>query len=213
MVGYDPGMERISIGNGGWARYVTSDEARPPVFVRVRDQDGRLVVVELYVERDEGIDGELLRWLPLGRIEAWVNSPDTADRVRRRLNLPGPDLSRAAGHYGTSFGTADHWVAQMLHAQVKDSGVDQAPRAKAPHRPRQEEPIDLHLEVPGDRRGYGDDFYRRVAAVYGAASQRSRGPAQMIADANGVPVSTVHRWVKEARRRGFLGAGRAGKAG
>jgi len=34
-----------------------------------------------------------------------------------------------------------------------------------------------------------------------------------LAEANGVPVSTVHRWVKEARRRGFLPPGRPGRSG
>jgi transposase len=39
-------------------------------------------------------------------------------------------------------------------------------------------------------------------------------PAQTIAEANGVPVTTVHRWIREARRRGSLpparGKGQAG---
>jgi hypothetical protein len=34
-----------------------------------------------------------------------------------------------------------------------------------------------------------------------------------LAEANNVPVTTARRWIKEARARGFLPAGRAGKAG
>ena len=59
-----------------------------------------------------------------------------------------------------------------------------------------------------------DSFYRRAADEYTrlvAAGDRS--PAQTIAAANDVPATTAHRWIKEARRRGFLPAGRPGRAG
>jgi hypothetical protein len=63
-------------------------------------------------------------------------------------------------------------------------------------------------------RRYPDEHYRRVAEAYLAAVSSGGAPNQMIAVANGVPVTTVRRWVAEARRRGFLspaqGAGRAG---
>jgi hypothetical protein len=60
-----------------------------------------------------------------------------------------------------------------------------------------------------------DAFYQRVGELYTMlADAGSRRPAQEIADANeGVEVTTVHRWIKEARRRGLLGSGRRGKAG
>jgi hypothetical protein len=54
------------------------------------------------------------------------------------------------------------------------------------------------------------------------AQVRPAGPARTalelaqqrdLAEANGVPVSTTHRWIKEARHRGFLPPGRPGKAG
>ena len=70
----------------------------------------------------------------------------------------------------------------------------------------------LLVEIPKGR-SYGDDFYRDVAKKYSAAARAYRRPAKQIAEANGVPVATVHRWVKEARRRGFLGVARPGKAG
>lgn len=50
-------------------------------------------------------------------------------------------------------------------------------------------------------------FHERLAHVYLAAMQQTRRPAQKIASANGVPVTTVHGWVKEARRQGHLPPG------
>jgi hypothetical protein len=68
--------------------------------------------------------------------------------------------------------------------------------------------------VPNDLKK-PDAFYALVAELYTAlADSGSRRPAQEIADANkSVEVTTVHRWIKEARRRGLLGSGRKGKAG
>ncbi|HZB40722.1 MAG TPA: hypothetical protein VE487_07145 [Ilumatobacter sp.] len=68
------------------------------------------------------------------------------------------------------------------------------------------------LEVP-DHRPYGDEFYKRVAAQYAALAQHVGRPAAELAEVNDEPVTNVHSWVKEARRRGFLPPGRKGKAG
>jgi hypothetical protein len=62
-------------------------------------------------------------------------------------------------------------------------------------------------------RGRPDGFYRDVADVYLELASGSPRPASDIAARHGVPVSTAHRWVKEARRRGFLPPGRPGKTG
>lgn len=60
------------------------------------------------------------------------------------------------------------------------------------------------LKVPGAA-PYPDDFYQRVAAAFSAPFT-----AEQIAEAAGVPKSTVYRWVKEARRRGLLAAAKGG---
>jgi hypothetical protein len=66
------------------------------------------------------------------------------------------------------------------------------------------------LSIPAKK---NDLFYQRVAAVYRQRVAESNRPAVEMANANGVPVSTVHRWVKEARRRGFLPPGQKGRRG
>jgi hypothetical protein len=62
-------------------------------------------------------------------------------------------------------------------------------------------------------RGRPDRFYREVAEVYLDYAQVSHRPAADLASTHQVPVTTAHRWVKEARRRGFLPPGRPGKTG
>jgi hypothetical protein len=62
-------------------------------------------------------------------------------------------------------------------------------------------------------RGRPDSFYDAVAAAYRDLARRSSRPAAELAETHGVPVTTAHRWIKEARRRGFLAPGRPGKAG
>jgi hypothetical protein len=58
-----------------------------------------------------------------------------------------------------------------------------------------------------------DSFYRQVAKTYSHLARGSNRPAAELAEVNDVPVTTAHRWVKEARRRGFLPPGRKGRRG
>ena len=71
----------------------------------------------------------------------------------------------------------------------------------------------LRITVPKGRRR-PDEFYEKVARLYGQLSATgSRRPASDIAEANDLPVSTVHRWIKEARSWGLLPGGQRGRAG
>ena len=56
-------------------------------------------------------------------------------------------------------------------------------------------------------------FYRQVAEAYRDVVQDHRNVAVVLAKEADVPVGTVHRWIMEARRRGFLPAARVGRAG
>jgi hypothetical protein len=60
-----------------------------------------------------------------------------------------------------------------------------------------------------------DEFYKQVAAAYREYALQSRSPAKQIAAEAGsdVPVTTAHRWIREARRRGFLPPIRKGAVG
>jgi hypothetical protein len=59
----------------------------------------------------------------------------------------------------------------------------------------------------------GDEFYRRIGEVYGKAAVASTRPAADLAKVWEVPVTTVHRWVREARRRGHLPPAEPGRRG
>ncbi len=58
-----------------------------------------------------------------------------------------------------------------------------------------------------------DDFAGKVAEHYKVFSALSRSPAKEMALHSNVPVSRVHRWVREARKLGKLPPGRQGTAG
>jgi hypothetical protein len=58
-----------------------------------------------------------------------------------------------------------------------------------------------------------DAFYRQVADAYRDVLQTTNKVAVVLAKEADVPVGTVHRWILEARRRGFLPAARQGRAG
>lgn len=58
-----------------------------------------------------------------------------------------------------------------------------------------------------------DAFYERVADAYREYAPQTSKPGTKIAEEAGVPLGTVHGWIREARRRGKLPPGRKGKAG
>jgi hypothetical protein len=66
---------------------------------------------------------------------------------------------------------------------------------------------------PPAKKPYPDKFYRDVADSYLACLEAATKPAPTLARFWDVPITSVHGWVKEARRRGFLPPGRKGKAG
>lgn len=147
---------------------------------------GRLVLTGL---RIDGIPtAELLRAIPVGRIEASANA----------------QLAVVAEPIGTPpvVNTRRRPVAPPVAADV---GWETVEPALAVARSASAPEVRL--------RGRPDLFYRQVADVYLDFAQASARPACDLADKHGVPVSTAHRWVKEARRRGFLPPGRPGKSG
>jgi hypothetical protein len=163
--------------DGDWYEW----RQRPPlpgtVHVRVEaHDDGRLGLAELRVIGQP--TSELLRAIPVGRIEATAN-------------------------------------AQLT---LVDASVVPAPTRRRPRRaggPKPPSPNDNGWEQAAatDARGRPDSFYADIAAEYQDQTSRSPRPAADLADRHGVPVTTAHRWIKEARRRGLLAPGRPGKAG
>ena len=214
-------MAGLRLGEwGGWA-YYDSGEPENEVILRFDDDgQGRLVIMKLHVTRVGGLNGSDLRRLPVGKIEALANAPRVAQEIRERLAKPAPkDVYLDEDFWGQRVVVAPVSV-ESLPSEIKARPFDEltpqeqrlalAPRLNLTEMPAamMDDTIDLLLaEVPeGNRKP--DEFYRQVAAVYGSLSGASGSPAVKIAERKGLPVSTVHRWVKEARRRGFLPPGR-----
>jgi hypothetical protein len=219
-------IENCRVGNGGWLHFVRRGLAAQ-VFARFEERGGRLVMADLVLVAADGdhvISSDLLRQVPVGPIEALANGK-VRDALTSSLNFPAPDIRQAVAAYATNLNPSKPprtWVEEMLLAGYSEEVVPSArvrrPR-KLPAFPMLDksveievEVIDATLEVP-KARPYGDDFYGTVAAVYERLAGDGVAPAPAFADANGVPLSTAHRWVKEARRRGFLAPARQGRAG
>lgn len=154
---------------------------RPPLAAEVRVRvvardDGRMGLAELRVVGEP--TSELLRSIPVGRIEAAANA---------QLTVLDETVSHAPRRRRSR-----RWTAAQL-----DGGAG--------------------WEQPGTAgvrtRGRPDRFYEDIATEYLDLARSSRRPAADLADEHEVPVTTVHRWIKEARRRGHLAPGRPGKAG
>jgi len=170
-----------------WYEWRGETSLSATVLVRIAvGTDGRLVLAGLRV--DGPPTAELLRAIPVGRIEAAANAQLS---VIGDVIVPTAPANVRARPLGPPDGPGDGWEI-----------TDPARAVRRTH----------HGDVARSR-GRPDLFYREVADVYLDLAQASHRPASDIAAQHGVPVSTAHRWVKEARRRGFLPPGRPGKTG
>jgi hypothetical protein len=176
---------RLWIYSAGWVYYPTPGS---DLEVRVRfaeRSDGRLEAVDVWVSRAVGISASALRTIPLAKIEAAVNLPEAAEAIRSKMNEEWALPEAKVIAFRNS-------VAPTGPAEL-DLSVWAAPLAR--------------LDVPTSRKK-PDEFYRRVAEAYQTLAGMDRRPAVILAKTNRVPVTTVHRWVKEARSRGFLAPAR-----
>ena len=172
--------------SGGWLR--ADSEHGLIVYVKVDKLDtGRLVVSQLYMLAVE----------------------DQEDEPRVRPLLRGTDLRafNVAAVEAAANGPLRDALLEKIDRKVRLAFT----RTPEPVGPAVEAaPASAAVSIP-EGRVYGDGFYRQVAEVYGRLSVTSNRPAADIAEANGVPVRTVHRWIYEARRRGLLAEGGRGK--
>ncbi len=184
--GDDVVMEKVraQTDGEGWVLY-DSSELPVSISVRFAEINQRLVPVEVRINHDEGVTVGLLRKIPLGRLEALANSSGIADTIRKALTTQVVSGVGVTAEGAThSSGSARAWIW----------------------------PKDARVDVPTGR-PYPDSFYQAVATAYDGLLECGRPPAPTIAEANKVPVTTVHRWVRETRKRGFLPPATPGKAG
>ncbi len=194
-VPFGPGGQFLGIGRDGWV-FVYLGERAPDVRVMVMPEGSpgksRLVIHALWVRASAGPQSPAslaptdIRDLVLGKIESMLNTPGYAGAVLGSLRRSsGPDFSPV-----TDWKTAFRKAADLAVVGEEEGS--------------------LRIEVPAER-VHSDEFYLTVARTFARALQRSKRPAVDIANASGVPRTTVHRWLKEARRRGVLAPARRGR--
>lgn len=141
------------------------------------------------------LTADMLREISLSRLEAWRNAE--VDHPLFTSGARGKDSRERAGS------DEDLTVAELRQRARKV-------------RERREDVAQAFAQVEKLTRPDGSDpekFYRQVALAYRQYAIETKAPARAIADEAQVPVTTVHRWIREARQRGFLPPGRKGRAG
>jgi hypothetical protein len=163
---------------------------------RAGTTEGLMVYAQLWAEK-EGDRGEIFQLAISGRNL-------TTDRLR---TVPVAHIQNLANTH-PEFSPHIENTPQNSMGQAFDAFRQEANRymlAKARRKPRK--PL-------GRPDGTNPDaFYRQVGEAYRDVLQSTNKVAKALAEEADVPVGTVHRWILEARRRGFLPAARQGRAG
>lgn len=209
----------LRFGNGGWVQVEATNVPGTLALRFAPNESGRLKVRELYLDAGADLEGAHLRSLPLAMLEGVVN--EERHQVLQRLEVPSAaaGIATLAKHLGTTFGKqARHWVAAAYWAQFAGASGSRPPAEgkfelttgtvvypSKDDRPR--------VTRPGTREGFTDAFYADVATAYSWLTRRGFAPGPVIAEDAGAPVGTVHRWVREARRRGHLPPAAKGQRG
>lgn len=194
----------------GWSELLMVDDEGNPesvrILVKLGERAGRTVITRLIID-GELLDSATLRAIPIARIEAAMSHPEFGipnlkighgaytEEVHRQLT--------EAGHvFPESLDQLDAALERYLR-EAPDPGHGSAVRPRRAKREPLERPDGTDPET----------FYARVAQAYNEFITETHAPAPLIAAEASVPVPTVHRWIAEARRRGFLPPARKGRAG
>jgi hypothetical protein len=174
------------MSDGAWHQFrLTGDRL---LAVRMVELDGRFVVSELILIGDMQLTTEDLRDIKLGRYEAMANAG-------------GGHLERFRIMNNQANGVDDPSLRELRHTRELAKAL--APEPAPSKRQRLTRPD----------RSDPNGFYRSVAEAYKEYAQETRAAALRVAEEADVPAATAHRWINEARRRGHLPPGRAGKTG
>jgi hypothetical protein len=158
---------RLDFEGDGWVGYTPPGQRYAQrIRLSFNPSAGRWVVVVVHFEYFR-ITARMLRDLPLGKIEAWVNQ-----LAQQGLVDPAADPAKLSDTVQFAVEGTALWVDALPDAPAKGAKPD--------------------------------EFYRRIGEIYGKAALASPRPAAELAAAWEVPLTTVHRWVRVARSRGYL---------
>jgi hypothetical protein len=187
-----------------------SPEGVDGLHLRVEGRNGRLVITGLYLHADE-ISPAVLRAISISRLEAALNaSPDVATQPPFDTESEEEDAAQEPS-LAELRRRASNAQEQRGRLGLADSVEQALPITPILGSTRSAKATRAPLTRPDGRDP--DGFYARVADAYREYAPHTRAAAAEIAREANVPVTTVHRWIGEARRRGFLPPARKGKAG
>jgi hypothetical protein len=168
--------------------------------IRVTPQaNGRRLITGVYVFGPE-VTASVLQEVPVSRLDLYLNLSDRKLPFLVTLD----EISRLGDMGLTAHEAKPGMTVEDLEALNGSATLE--PLTPSP-RPKREQ-----LTRPGKNTDPAV-FYAKVAEIYREYALLGHAPAVRMHEEADVPVTTVHRWVREARRRGFLPPGRKGKAG
>lgn len=159
---------------------------------------GRLVVNAVYVHGPE-VTASVLQSIPVSHL---ATAASYADSLFGYLTV----LRYGGFPYPVSIEHGNHDEPPM--ALLRDQAVNAPATLRLIHQVKTARP---RLTRPDGTDP--DGFAERVADAYREYVMETRSPALRIAEEAGVPIATARSWIREARRRGKLQAGRKGRAG
>jgi hypothetical protein len=189
-------------GAPGWAEVGIPDLVAR-VLIKVAEKEGRYVI-ETMIVSDGALDSVTIKRIPVSRIETLLNQGAgvglLGPSAQAVYEVKGFTFSGRSRVWSQEFSEVEQALSRYLAGMDRPSFTPGAtPSAREPlARPDGTDP---------------DGFYRKVAEAYSEIVVTSASPAKVIAEEAEVPVTTVHRWINEARRRGFLPPARKGRAG
>lgn len=183
-----------SSGPHYWAELRLPGDAPPRVLVKLERRGDRYACTRLIIDGE--LDSQTLRKIPMARIEATATMAATTKFIDESLRQQQPDLLDE--EFERMEVVLDVYFSHPRQKQERPSSGAAGHRREPLTRPDGTDP---------------EGFSRRVAEAYVEAASATRAPATVLAEEAGVPVTTVHRWVREARQRGHLPPARKGRAG
>lgn len=176
----EPDIEYLQAGQDGSVFYRDPNLGRE-VWLRVTEgKDGRWSVTDMHWPGARPIRTEDLRKVPIGKIEAFCNLPEIVEVLHSKMSANPKTLEQIARKSVVAVNVVNREIQQRRAVQRITK-----------------------LRIP-DERPYPSEFYAQVAAIYSDLSAAVRNPAIEFSEKANVPLSTVHRWIKEARARGEL---------
>lgn len=190
------GWIRLKERGGGPSVYLQYERSGAPGQERF---DMRAVVLK--TDEGEQLSARLWRRIPFSQLERMFSAASMVEA----LTAPAPaDVDAPTLDTLDAYFEATRDIVSVMGSINSDVFVSDEQEGHPPGKI----PI---IKPPQGR--LTDDFLRDVAEAYQWFAEAKQPPAPGIADIAEVPVRTVHRWIYEARKRGFLPPARTGRAG